>query len=123
MSGADIAADIAAAAPEIAREVGNGTNVATFTRAGVASGPAYAPTLGAPVTYAVPILVDSSINVRNAAGTLTGEIRRVLTLVAGVVVPVKGDDITVRGVQHGVLSVETVAPGGVDLLYKVELER
>lgn len=122
MSGADIAADVAAGLAEGGAATGNGPLIATITRAGAATGPAYDPTPGAPVTYDV-IVLDGNINIRDAAGTLTGEIRRVLTMQAGVVVPVKGDDITVRGVEHGVLSVETVAPGGVDLLYKVELER
>jgi hypothetical protein len=53
----------------------------------------------------------------------TSEIRsaRVLLVAPGPVVPAQGDKVTVRGILHDVSAVEAVAPGGVDLLYKVEL--
>jgi hypothetical protein len=122
MSGASIAAEIAAAIRAVGPEVGAGTFEATITRAGAATGPAYNPTPGAPVEYQVAV-IDGNINVSDAAGTLTGETRRTLTIEAGVVVPLKGDQITVRGVVHTIDTVTTVAPLGVDLLYKVTLER
>lgn len=123
MSGLSIAAEIAAAASGIARDVGNGANIATITRTGPPTGPAWSPTPGAPVAFAVPILTDSNIRIRDGAGTLTGEIRRVLSLVAGVTVPVKGDTITVGGVQHIAAEVAPVSPAGVDLLYRVTIQR
>ena len=95
---------------------------ATITRQGAVTGPEWAPVAGVPVVYDVTVL-DGMIKVRDASGTLTGEMRRRLLIGAGGVVPAKGDAITVRGVAHTVDMVETVAPGGVDLLYKVMLER
>lgn len=47
--------------------------------------------------------------------------RRGLLVAPGAVMPVSGDLVTVRGVAHQILSVRTVAPGGVDLLHVVEL--
>lgn len=123
MSGSAIATQIAAAASEIARDAGNGANVATITRTGPPTGPEYDPTPGASVAFAVPILTDSNISIRDAGGTLTGEIRRVLSLVATVIVPLKGDTIAVGGVDHVITEVVPLSPAGVDLMYRVTLER
>ena len=46
---------------------------------------------------------------------------RVLTM-AATVTPVKGWRVQVRGVYHRIASVMPLAPGGVDLLFDVELE-
>lgn len=121
MSGLSIQAEVAAAIRAVAPEVGAGTFEATITRAGPATGPAWNPTEGVPVRYNVAV-VDTNINVRDAAGTLVGETRRQLLMEAGMVVPLKGDSITVRGVNYTVDTIEPVAPLGVDLMYKVTLE-
>ena len=121
MSGFDIQAEVAAAIRGLGVEVGDGTFEAVITRAGPTTGDEWNPTPGTPVTYNVAV-IDSNINVRDAAGTLVGEMRRRLTIEAGVVVPLKGDAITVRGVNYTVDTVDTLAPLGVDLLYKVTLE-
>jgi len=120
MSGAKIAAQVAAAIRAVGPKVGAGTFEATIIRAGTPTGPAYDPTPGTPVEYQVAV-IDGNINARDAAGTLTGETRRVLTMEAGVVVPLKGDVVTVRGVNYTIDTVTTVAPLGVDLLYKATL--
>jgi hypothetical protein len=122
MTGTTIAAEIAAALREVGRDTGAGELIATITRQGAATGPAWEPVYGAPVTYDVAVM-DTMVRVKDAAGTLIGEPMRVLLIEAGVVVPLKGDAITIRGVQHYVDTVQTVAPGGVDLLYKVTLQR
>lgn len=121
MSGASIAAEVAAAIRAVGAEVGAGTFEATIIRAGTPTGPAYDPTPGLPVEYQVAV-IDSNINVRDEAGTLVGETRRMLTIEAGVVVPLKGDIVTVRGVNYTIADLQTVAPLGVDLLYKATLE-
>ena len=121
MSGANIQSEIAAAIRAVGPQVGAGTFEAIITRVGPTTGDEWNPTPGTPVTYNVAV-IDGSINVRDAAGTLVGETRRRLTMEAGVVVPLKGDTITLRGVNYTVDQIETVAPLGVDLLYKVTLE-
>lgn len=122
MSGAAIAAEVAAAIRATGAEVGAGEFEATIFRAGTPTGPDWNPTPGTPVEYLVAV-VDTNIRVRDAAGTFTGETRRALLMEAGVVVPLKGDVIRVRGVDHRVDEVQTVAPLGVDLMYRVLLER
>lgn len=122
MSGAGIAAEIAAALREAGSAVGNGPLLATIKRAGLPTGPEWNPTPGTPVEFTVTV-VESSSFVKDASGTLTGEVIRKLMVEAGVTVPLKGDTINLRGVDHTVDSVRTVAPGGVDLLYEVVLER
>jgi hypothetical protein len=114
--------DWAGIATEVAGAIGEVGFGATITRPGAVTGPEWAPVAGVPVVYDVTV-IDSMIKVRDASGTLTGEMRRRLSIEAGVVVPAKGDAITVRGVAHTVDTVETLAPGGVDLLYYVTLER
>ena len=117
-----IASEIAAGLREAAIATGGAALTATITRPGPTTGPEWAPIAGVPVAYSVAV-VDGMIKVRDASGTLTGETRRQLLIEAGVVVPAKGDSITVRGVAHTVDTVTTIAPGGVDLMYKVTLER
>ena len=122
MSGAIIRSEIAAALREVGTATGEGPLTAIITRQGATTGPEWNPTPGTPAAFEVVVL-DGNIALRDAAGTLTGETMRQLTIEAGVVVPVPGDVITIRGVEHTIETVKTVAPGGVDLMYKVTLER
>lgn len=77
-------------------------------------------TEGAATLHEVSV-VDDMITRRDAGGTITGSVR-VLTVEAGVVTPVKGWRVQVRGQWHRIASVKPMAPGGVDLLYDLELE-
>lgn len=122
MSGAAIAAEVAAALAEAGAAVGDGSLGAVIKRQGAWTGPEWDRVPGAITQYPVTVL-DLNINVRDASGTLTGEIRRKLLIEAVDVVPEKGDVIELLGVDHTVDTVETLAPGGVALLYKVMLER
>jgi hypothetical protein len=122
MNGLDIAAQIAAGLREAGIATGAGPLVATISRRGIGSGPEYAPVAGWPATYDV-VVIDSNIKEKDMAGNLTGEITRRLLVEASGVVPQTGDWITVRGVCHSIAYVETIAPAGVDLMYKVTLAR
>lgn len=67
-------------------------------------------------------VVDDNIQNRYIDGTLTTRRARVLLVsVAAGVVPAKADQVQVRGVWHDIEEVLTTAPGGVDLLYELEL--
>lgn len=114
--------EISAALTEAGIATGGAGLYATITRPGATSGPEWAPIEGVPVTYQVAV-VDTNIKLRDAAGNLTGQITRALMIEAGIVVPAKGDTITVRGVDHIIDEVQTTAPGGVDLMYRVTLVR
>jgi hypothetical protein len=67
-------------------------------------------------------VVDDNIQNRYIDGTLTTRRARVLLVsVAAGVVPAKEDRVQVRGVWFDIEEVLTTAPGGVDLLYELEL--
>lgn len=66
-------------------------------------------------------VIDDTITRRDAGGMVTGS-ARVLTIRGNGVVPQKGWRVQVRGVWHRIAAVKPLAPGGVDLLYDIELE-
>lgn len=66
-------------------------------------------------------VIDDTITRRDAGGMVTGS-TRVLTIKGNGAVPQKGWRVQVRGVTHRIAAVKPLAPGGVDLLYDLELE-
>jgi hypothetical protein len=66
-------------------------------------------------------VIDDRIRLRDATGTVTMT-ARVLTVAATGVVPEKGWHVTVRDKKHRIAEVMPLAPGGVDLLFDLELE-
>jgi hypothetical protein len=74
------------------------------------------------VTNTEITVIDDGIRDRYIAGTLTTRRTRVLTVaVQNGVVPQKPDQVVVRGVVFEIEEVMPLAPGGLDLLYEVEL--
>lgn len=86
-------------------------------------GPATPWDTGSPTLSDTEITVlDDGIRDRYIAGTLTTRRSRVLTVaVDNGVIPAKADQVQVRGVWFEIEEVMPLAPGGVDLLYEVEL--
>ena len=109
---------IAAEASEAIADVGF---IAILTRQ-VAPAPA-TPWAAEPIERAsFPLtVVDMGIRAVREAGEI---VRRRVLLVAedGYVAPEIGDMIEVRGVSHAVMSVTSTAPGGVDVMHRVELK-
>lgn len=67
-------------------------------------------------------VLDDGIRDRYIAGTLTTRRSRVLTVaVDNGVIPAKADQVQVRGVWFEIEEIMPLAPGGVDLLYEIEL--
>jgi hypothetical protein len=66
-------------------------------------------------------VIDDQITRRDAGGMVTGS-TRVLTIKGNGVAPQKGWRVQVRGTTHRIAAVKPLAPGGVDLLYDLELE-
>jgi hypothetical protein len=66
-------------------------------------------------------VIDDMIKRRDAGGMVTGSVR-VLTIKGNGTVPVKGWRVQVRGDWHRIAQVWPLAPGGVDLLFDLELE-
>lgn len=135
MSGADIAAEIAEALAEAGEAVGQGEYIATLTRKGAES--ASDPNAGTPWgdaatgsepdpdTYDVTILDEGSKtrHSRGDNGVLVPRTARILTIAATGEAPQMGDVITLATGKHEIAAVEAVAPGGVALLFEVELKQ
>lgn len=66
-------------------------------------------------------VIDDMIRRRDAGGMVTGTVR-VLTVKGNGTVPQKGWRVKVRGTWHRIAQVMPLAPGGVDLLFDMELE-
>ena len=64
--------------------------------------------------------VDMGIRRRRQGESVTET--RVLLVAPGDTVPQIGDMVTVRDGEHAVMSVSPTAPGGVDVMFKVELQ-
>ena len=66
------------------------------------------------------LAVDMGIRELRQGGEIVR--RRVLLMAAGDTAPRIGDVLTVRDARHAVLAVQPTAPGGVDVMVKVELQ-
>jgi hypothetical protein len=67
-------------------------------------------------------VVDLNREVRDAAGTLTGQTKRTLYVsTAAGVTPAKGDKVVIGGTEHEIDVVRTLAPGGTTLMWECEL--
>ena len=133
MSGADIAAEVAAALAEAGAEMGSGAPLyCILKRPGTAAGSpseAEAGGDGAPTYHEVTAVQDMR-RIRDQSGMLTSEVKTVLMVDATGVAPLKSDLIAV-GVRQAdvdantkfteIANVSTTAPGGVAVLYEVEL--
>lgn len=108
-----------AIAAEIDAAIASVGFTATLEQPGTATGPEYDPTIGAATLLPVTV-IDDAIRRRDAGGTVT-ETVRVLTMSAAVT-PMKGWRVQVRGQWLRIVQVMPLAPGGVDLLYDVEVE-
>jgi hypothetical protein len=65
-------------------------------------------------------VIDDNIRVRDASGLVTGT-KRVLTIGATGVIPVKGWHVVIGCTKHRIAAVTSLAPGGTAVLYDVEL--
>jgi hypothetical protein len=108
-----IASEVAAAIGEVGFEV---------TLRKVTVGPA-TPWDEAGVTTTDTALrcIDDRYRVRDAQGNLLQQSMRTLTVAVGAVMPAKADRVLVRGAWHEIAEVRPLAPGGVDLLYDLDL--
>lgn len=135
MSGADIAAEVAAALAEAGEATGTGPYICTIRRASAEpdepqtpwDDPADPP--NEPSDFPVTA-VEEVKEVRDMTGTLIGVQKRTLTVEATGVAPKKSDtiavgvapeDVTEQTSFEEILAVKPLAPGGTALLYELEL--
>ena len=122
MSGADIAAEVAAAIGEAGAETGNGSPLTgQIVRTIGADESTYPPTPGSATPYACTLLL-SAYSVRERAMAHIGE-SDVKAMISPDVEtdPRIGDDLTVGGKIYSIINVETVQPGGDVLLWKCQV--
>jgi len=135
MSGAEIQDDIAAAFAESGEAVGSGPYLCTIRRASSAPGTALTPwdepadPANAPTDYEVVSLKDETTS-RYMDGSLIGEMRRVVTIAANVVRPLKSDkvavgvakaDVSGDTVFEEILEIETFEPADTPFTYGIHL--
>lgn len=109
--------DWAAIAAEVADAIASVGFAATLETQTATTGADDAPTFA---NVAVTV-IDDQITKRDAGGMVTG-FARVLTVKGNGTVPVKGWRVQVRGQWHRIAAVRPLAPGGVDILFDLELE-
>lgn len=110
--------DWAGVAAEVAGAIGEVGFAATLEKTAM-TGPAYDPTVTT-TTHQITV-IDDAQRVRDAAGTLIGQTMRTLTVATGGKIPAKGDRVQVLGAWHEIAEVRPLAPGGVALLWEVDL--
>ena len=120
MSGAGIAAEVAAALREASAETGDGTPLtATLRRTTGSPATPWAAGSGAVTDYTVAALVGFY-----RAALIDGEnIRmgdRKVMMEAGVAVPTTADRIIIGGSDYAIISVQPASPGGTDLYYTLQ---
>lgn len=130
-NGTDIAAEIKAGLMEAAEATGDGPLWAVIKRAGGTQVNPWDPPGGTPIFFVVTCLDDES-RMRAIDGTLIQQVVRVITIEAQPgVVPKESDQVVVGFNNAGdvpnqewqeIISVLHVAPGGVPLMYELEVK-
>lgn len=122
MSGADIAAEVAAGIKDAAKETGNGIALAgTILRTTGADETTYPPTKGTETEYACNVVL-ATYSARDRDGTqITARDVRALISPDAEADPRNGDRLRVGGETFDVVNVDAVKPGGVVLMWKAQL--
>lgn len=112
--------DSAAIAAEAAAAIADNGFTAILTRR--IAGPAYPGDTTAAVDQDIPLVVLQTANSRDfvANGQAVVVAKTLLTPATGFA-PRQGDTTIIAGVGYSVARVRPLAPGGVDLFYKVDL--
>ncbi|GGX63252.1 hypothetical protein GCM10007385_35480 [Tateyamaria omphalii] len=118
MSGAAIAAEIAAALGEVGDETGAGKLEATISRRGVLDESTTPPTLGPDQTFTFTAMISQFTTKELASGNVqSGDTKFILS--EGETDPRNDDSIIVDNIEYEIEGVDRVAPGGVTLMWKV----
>ena len=130
MSGAEIAAEVAAALAEAGEAVGTGAYICTIGRM-TSTGTPWDNTVGIAPDLLYPVTAVESVQaVRDMPGMLVGIQKRVLTINATGVAPLKSDtiavgvapaDVTDSTVFEEIIAVSPLDIAGVPLYYDLQL--
>lgn len=113
-----IASEIAAGLAEAGTATGGAPLILTFTRQSERVNPSD-PEM--PATTFTLTAVDAGIKDRYIRATGVTLRSRVLLADATGTAPLKSDTVAIRGVEHQIMEIEEVAPGGVPLMFKVHI--
>lgn len=118
MSGASIAAEIAAGLAEVGQETGRGKLTAIMIRPGASTPGTYPPVRAADAQFTFTAMVTQFDRNEMASGTVeAGDVKFLLD--QGPTTPTTGDKIEVSGIRYAIVAVTAVAPGGVTLMWKI----
>jgi hypothetical protein len=120
MSGAQIAAEVAAALREAGVATGNGPLVAALAPVAIGGTPASPGPTPDPVDVVVVVEEFRATEI-DGARIRSGD-KKVMMEAQGPV-PKTGDGLTISGVAHRVEMVWPLSPAGVDLMYTVQARR
>lgn len=122
MSGADIAAEVAAALREVGQETGAGELIATLIRPAPQPQNPWDPPAGEPSEHPLAVMVES-YEQNDIDGTLIrAEDRRVMMEAAGIT-PTTADRLKIGTDEYAILSAQPEAPGGVALFFVLQCRR
>ncbi len=121
MSGQIIAAEVASALGEVAKEVGAGSFTVTLIRvaADEPTTPWGAPATGVPQEFTLPAMLDNWKK-NEIDGTLIRATDKKVMVSAIGEVPTVADRLNIGAVEHAIIDVIPKAPGGVPLYYIIQ---
>jgi len=118
VSGAAIAAEIAAALGEVGDETGAGSLEAIISRRGALDESTTPPTRGPDQTFTFTAMISQFTTKELASGNVqSGDTKFILA--EGPTDPRNDDSIIVGDTEYEIEAVDRVAPGGVTLMWKV----
>lgn len=106
---------------EIATALGDVGFTAQVRRVSRAAGPnAWTP--GSPTTTDTPVkVISGTFQFGQIDGTLIRSTDRKITVEAGQIAPTPEDKLVIGGVEHEIVAVMPLDPGGVALLYEIQV--
>ena len=116
--------DWAAAAADVADGIAEAGFAAAIVRKGAPTGPEYNPTPGTPAEHACTV-VQSSYRQHERDGTLiqAHDLKFLVSTDGLDIVPTPEDELKVGGETYQIIDVAPLAPGGVTIMYTMQVRR
>lgn len=122
MSGADIAAEVAAALREVGRETGAGEFIAMLIRPATQPANPWDPPAGEPTEHPVAVMVEQYAQNLIDGTLIRAEDRHVMMEAAGIT-PTTADRLQIGADEYSILAVMPEAPGGVALYFTCQCRK
>jgi hypothetical protein len=96
----------------------------TIIRRGAATGTPYNPTPGAPVNHSCTLVVGNYRNNEiDGSRVLASDKKVVIAKGSLTIEPSLSDKLVIGGVEHAILDVQPISPGGTVLMFEVQARR